>query len=79
MKIERPNSSDLTPEELTQLEKLKTLIQQAMADGKFSQGEIQRVREFIHADRKVTFEELQTIRTTVREVLGDIPPEYDWD
>lgn len=78
MKIERPNQRELTPEEQASLERLRKLIQKALADGKLSQEEMQSIRDFIHADRKVTVEELQTFRATVRELLGDAALEYDW-
>jgi uncharacterized tellurite resistance protein B-like protein len=79
MEFERPNQRDLTPEELAHLAKLKQLVQSALADGKVSQPEIQAIRALIHADHKVTFEELQTIHNTTRELLGnDGILEYDW-
>jgi len=78
MKIERPNQRDLTPEEQAQLAKLKQLVQDALADGKISPNEMAGIRSFIHSDGKVTIEELQTIRDTVRDCLGDAVLEYDW-
>lgn len=79
MKIERPNQRDLTPEELDHLAKLRRLVQEALADGKVSEPEIQAIRALIHADHKVTFEELQTIHNTTRELLGSEGTlEYDW-
>jgi uncharacterized membrane protein YebE (DUF533 family) len=78
MKSEYPNDRELTPEELDHLELLKSLIQNALADGKLSEGELQSIKAFINADHQVTFQELQILRKTIREVLGDAALEYDW-
>jgi uncharacterized membrane protein YebE (DUF533 family) len=79
MKIERPNQRDLTPEEQAHLAKLKQMVEAAMADGKISRDEIQSIQAYIHTDRKVTVDELRTINTTIRELLGEGALEYDWD
>jgi hypothetical protein len=78
MQVEHPHDRDLTPEELDHLAKIRTLVQDALADGRLSEGEIQTIRTFIHADHKVTVEELRTIRSTLRELLGDSTLEFDW-
>jgi uncharacterized membrane protein YebE (DUF533 family) len=78
MKVERPNQRDLTPEEQAHLAKLRQMVEAALADGKISQDEIQNIRAYIHADRKVTVDELRTINTTIRDLLGDGNLEYDW-
>jgi uncharacterized membrane protein YebE (DUF533 family) len=79
MKVERPNQKDLTPEEQAHLAKLKQMVEAALADGKVSQDEIQNIRAYIHADHKVTVDELRTINTTIRELLGDGTLEYNWE
>ncbi|HIK46693.1 MAG TPA: hypothetical protein IGR64_17735 [Leptolyngbyaceae cyanobacterium M65_K2018_010] len=79
MKVEHPHDRDLTPEELEHLAKLRTLVQEALADGRLSEGEIQSIRSFIHADHKVTVEELRMIRSTLRRTLGDSIVELDWE
>jgi Cu2+-containing amine oxidase len=78
MKIERPNHKDLTPDELAHLEKLQETVRQAMVDGRLSQDEMQRIQALMHADNKVTVDELRTVRQTIRESLGDASLEYDW-
>jgi uncharacterized tellurite resistance protein B-like protein len=78
MKIERSNQQELTPEEQAHLEKIQKVVEAALADGKISRDEIQAVRALIHADKKVTVEELNTINDTIRDVLGDTYMEYDW-
>ena len=79
MKVERPNQKDLTPEEQAHLAKLKQMVEAALADGRVSQDEIQNIRAYIHADHKVTIDELRTINTTIRELLGDGTLEYNWE
>ncbi|MGD1930283.1 MAG: TerB family tellurite resistance protein [Leptolyngbyaceae cyanobacterium] len=78
MKIERSSQHDLTADEQAHLGKLRELVQAALADGKLSETEIQQIRALIHADRQVTVEELETIRTTAQELLGEAFLEYDW-
>lgn len=78
MKIERSGQSELTPEEQAHLSKLRKLVEDALADGKISQAEIQAIRALIHADKKVTFEELEVINNTVKQVLGDAVLDYDF-
>ncbi len=78
MQVERSGQQDLSPEDQAHLEKLRHLVEAVLADGKVSETEIQAVRELVHSNHKVTPEELQTIRSTVREMLGDAVLEYDW-
>ncbi|RZM77861.1 hypothetical protein [Leptolyngbya iicbica] len=78
MEIERSGQHELSAEEQAHLKKLRQLVESALADGKFSEAELQSVRAMIHADNQVTPEELRTIRSTVREMLGDAALEYDW-
>lgn len=78
MEIERSSQHELTPSEEAHLKKLRELVKAALADGKISASEIQAIRTLIRADRQVTVEELETIRSTVKEVLGDAVVEYDF-
>ncbi len=78
MKVERPNDRELTPEEQAHLAGLRQIVQQAMADGKLSRDEMQSIQTYINADKKVTVQELRTIKQTIREHLGDSALEYDW-
>jgi uncharacterized membrane protein YebE (DUF533 family) len=79
MQVERPDQHDLSPEEQAHLAKLKQMVEAALADGKVSQAEIQTIRAYIHADHKVTVDELRTIHDTVQELLGEGTLEYDWE
>ncbi|WP_204137794.1 TerB family tellurite resistance protein [Halomicronema sp. CCY15110] len=78
MEIERSGQHELSAEEQAHLEKLRHLVESALADGKVSETETQAIRALIHADHQVTPEELQTIRSTMKAMLGDATLEYDW-
>lgn len=79
MKIERAGQHSLTPEEQHHLEQLRQRVRAALADGKVSASELEDLNRFIQADHEVTPEELQTIRETIREILGSAALEYDWE
>jgi len=78
MKVERSGQQDLSPKEIAHLEKLRKLVEEALTDGKFSEDELQSIRDLINKDHKVTPAELQTVHATVRAMLGDAELEYDW-
>lgn len=78
MKIEHPNARELTPDELQGLEKLKAVIEQATADGKLSEAELQRIKAVINADRKVLIEELELVRTLIQEKIRAGELSMDW-
>ena len=78
MEVNSPNKKPLTPEELAHLEKLKSVVEKALEDGRFSEGEIDHIKSLIWADGKVTSEELRTVNKTIKEVMGDIVPEMEW-
>ncbi|MEY2985525.1 MAG: hypothetical protein RLZZ568_2142 [Cyanobacteriota bacterium] len=44
MKIERPNSQELTPEETQALNRLRDLIEMAIADGVVTKDEVSAIR-----------------------------------
>ena len=44
MKVERPNAPELTPEEKKELERLKGLIERAIADGIITNSEYEQIR-----------------------------------
>ena len=78
MEVNSPNKKPLTPEELAHLEKLKSVVEKALEDGRLSEGEIDHIKSLIWADGKVTSEELRTVNKTIKEVMGDIAPEMEW-
>ena len=78
MKIERPNAVEATPDELRELEKLKTVIENAIADGKLSRQELENIRLTMSADHKVTVAELELYRKMVQEKIDKGELVYDW-
>lgn len=78
MEVNSPNKKPLAAEELIHLEKLKSLVEKALEDGKFSETEIARIKSLVWADGKVTYEELRTIHQTTKDIMGDIVPEMEW-
>lgn len=78
MKIEHPNAKDPTPEELKELEKLKAIIEQAVADGRLTRYEMDRINATIHADGKVTPEELTLVQELVHQKIQAGELSFDW-
>ncbi|MEM8780823.1 MAG: hypothetical protein AAGF26_18555 [Cyanobacteria bacterium P01_G01_bin.49] len=78
MEVNSPNQKPLTPEELAHLKKLKSVVEKALEDGRFSEAEIAHIKSIIWADGKVTYEELRTVNKTIKEVMGDVVPEMEW-
>lgn len=78
MEIEHPNASEPTPEDLQVLEQLRQLVEQALADGKVTPAEMERIKAVLYSNGKVTPAELGLIKQVVRECLGNAALEYDW-
>ncbi|MFB2837044.1 hypothetical protein [Floridanema evergladense] len=78
MKIERPSTKLPTPEELQELGKLKTAIEQIIANGKISKEECERIKRIMWADGKITPEELELCRTMIYHqiTIGELEWEY---
>lgn len=78
MKIERLNQTELTPEEKQELEKLRTMIENATADGILTRYERDRISAAMRADGKVTVEELELARTLMQEkaARGELRLDY---
>lgn len=78
MEIERPNQRALTPEEQKELDHLRTVIEQAIADGVISRSERDRIASVMRTDGKVTFEELTLVRTLIHEkaARGELVLDY---
>ena len=79
MKISRPNDKEPTPEELQELEKLKTMIEGAIEDGKLTGAEFDSIRDAMRADKKVTWEELQLVRKLIDDKIESGELERIWD
>ena len=62
MEVKHPNTPDPSPEELQQLQKLKTSIQRAIASGSLTRQQRDDLTAAIRADNKVTPAEVALIR-----------------
>jgi hypothetical protein len=78
MKMERPNPQPLSPEELQDLEKLRTLLEQAIADGYVTADELNAARARMSADGKVLFEEIELLQQLVWDKVQSGEIEYSW-
>jgi hypothetical protein len=79
MQIERPSARELTPEEKQELAKLHARIEQATADGKLTNDELQTIKQAIIADKKVTVQELALVRTLIIEKIARGELEQEWE
>lgn len=78
MKMERPNAIPPSPEDLSNLAKLRAIIERAIADGKLTRQEMESIQLEIRADGKVTFEELELCRELIWEKIRNGELEYDY-
>lgn len=78
MKISRPNFQEPTPEDLATLEKLKAVIEQAIADGKLTQDEVALIRRTAWSNGKITPEELNLVREMVTQKVNDGLIQWVW-
>jgi uncharacterized membrane protein YebE (DUF533 family) len=80
--LKRIPSNDQTPspQELHDLEKLRTLIERAIADGKLTKDEMDAIKAAMNADKKVSFEELELCRELIWEKIqqGELEYNYSW-
>ncbi len=67
MEINRPNQQPLTEEDLQHLDKLESLIKQAVADGVITRPELDAIKVHIFSNGKVMIEELDLVRQLIRE------------
>ncbi|QYO68379.1 hypothetical protein [Leptolyngbya sp. 7M] len=65
MEISRPNQ-ELSAAEQQELERLKTIIERATADGVITRAERDQISAAMRADGKVTVAELELVRTLLR-------------
>ena len=79
MEISTPKDREPTPEELEELEKLKGIIESAIADGKLTGAEFDRIKAAIGADKKVSFEEIQLVRQLIYDKIASGELEKVWD
>jgi hypothetical protein len=78
MEVSRPNTPEPSPEDLENLDKLKAVIERAIADGKLTQSEVKQIRTAAWANGKITPQELELVRTLVKEKLRNGELEWIW-
>lgn len=78
MEVTRPNLAEPTAEELLDLEKLKQVIDRAIADGKLTEDEICQMKAIAWADGKVTPQELNLMSAIVGQKLRNGELEWVW-
>lgn len=60
------------------LEKLKSTIERAIADGKLTAQEMQTIKAIIWSNGKVSAEELDLVRELIHEKVANGEVVYDW-
>ncbi len=80
MKMERPNAIPPSPEDLNNLDKLKAIIERAIADGKLTRQEMESIQFEMRADGKVTVHELELCRKLIWQKIrtGELEHDYTW-
>jgi uncharacterized membrane protein YebE (DUF533 family) len=78
MEISHPHHRELTVEEQQELDKLRKVIEQASSDGVISKAERDRITTVMRTDGKVTYEELDLVRTLIHEKVasGELALDY---
>ncbi len=79
MEISTPKGKEPTPEELKELEKLKAIIERAVADGKLTGAEFDRIKAAIREDKKVSYEEIRLVQTLIYDKIDRGELEKVWD
>jgi uncharacterized membrane protein YebE (DUF533 family) len=79
MERSTPKDKQPTPEESQELEKLKAIIERAIADGKLTGMEFDSIIAAMRADEKVSFEELQLVRKLIYDKIETGELENVWD
>lgn len=77
MEVEYPNQS-ISLDALKDLEKLKTIIEKATADGKLTETEIETVKTAMRADGQITPQELELVQQLIYDKLQSGELEMSW-
>ncbi|MEO1095450.1 MAG: hypothetical protein AAFX01_11180 [Cyanobacteria bacterium J06638_28] len=77
MELESKEPDQTVTDDSEHLARLRSLVQRVMEDGKISSEEALELRAALMADGKITPDELDIIRTVMREQLGDQPLEFE--
>ncbi|MCH9056393.1 hypothetical protein [Parathermosynechococcus lividus] len=67
----QPNATPLTEADKAELQRLKQILERAVADGVLTAEEMTQIKRQINADGKVTFEELELYRQLVQEKINE--------
>ncbi|WP_013321583.1 hypothetical protein [Gloeothece verrucosa] len=78
MKVNRPNSQPISAEDLQSLEKLKSLIERVIADGKVSKDEMDSIKYCIRANGKITPQELELCQRLIWDKISTGELTYEW-
>jgi len=78
MEISRPASSEPSLEDLENLDKLKAVIERAIADGKLNETEKQQIKAAAWANGKITPQELELIRNLILEKIRNGELQWTW-
>ncbi|ACK68638.1 conserved hypothetical protein [Gloeothece citriformis PCC 7424] len=78
MKVERPHIESPSFEELKNLDKLKTIIERATADGLLTQEEMETIKCLMRADGKISPEELELCQNLIWDKINRGELTYDW-
>jgi uncharacterized membrane protein YebE (DUF533 family) len=77
MQVERPNDQP-TPDELKDLDKLRAIIEHAVADGKLSDSEYQTIKRAVWEDHKVSPQELDIVQQLIWDKIQSGELEMTW-
>ncbi len=78
MKMERPNAKPLSPEELEDLEKLRVILERAIADGCVTEDEMNAIKACFSADGKVLFEEIELCQQLIWDKIDRGEIQHGW-
>jgi len=78
MEISRPTASEPSPEDLENLDKLKAVIERAIADGKLTETEKQQIRTVAWSNGKITPQELELVRSMILDKLHSGELQWVW-
>ena len=78
MKAESHHEQARPIEDARHLEKLRSVIERAIADGKLTAQEMQTIKAIIWSNGKVSPEELDLVRELIHEKVASGELVYDW-
>ncbi|MBF2028591.1 MAG: hypothetical protein IGS48_17810 [Oscillatoriales cyanobacterium C42_A2020_001] len=78
MEVEHFSTTELSPEEIAQLETLKQIIETAISDGKLSHAELEHIKRIAFAHKKIIPGGLQLYSKLVLDKINRGELEYEW-